>query len=47
MGRVRKRWGDTRGYGQGQGAVGKHTGTWAASESGGEAYGAMGRVRER
>jgi len=36
-----------RGYGQGQRAVGRRTGTWAGSGSGGEAYGAMGRVRER
>ena len=27
--------------------MGRHTGLWAGSGSGGEAYGAMGRVRER
>ena len=27
--------------------LGRHTEPWAGSESGGEAYGAMGRVRER
>ena len=36
-----------RGHGQGQGAVGRHTGPWAGSESGREAYGDMGSVRER
>jgi len=35
MGRVRERWEGTRGHGQGQGAVGKHTGPWAGSGSGG------------
>ena len=36
-----------RGHGQGQRAVGRHTGPWAGSGSGGEAYGDMGEVRER
>ena len=47
MSRVRERWGGIWGYGQGQEAVGRRTGPWAGSGSGGGAYGAMGRVRER
>ena len=47
MGRVIMQWGDIRGLGQGQRAVGRHTGRWAGSCSGGEAYGDMGRVSER
>ena len=47
MGRVIKQWGDIRGHGKDQGAVGRHTGRWAGSCSGGEAYGDMGRVRQR
>ena len=47
MGRVIKQWGDIRGLGQGQGAVGRHTGRWAGSCGGGEAYGDIGRVRQR
>ena len=47
MGRVRERWGEIQGYDQGQGARGRHTGTWEGSGSAGEAYRDMGMVRER
>ena len=43
---VRQWWGGIRGLGHGQGAVGRHAGTWAGSGSGGEAYRAMIRVRQ-
>jgi len=36
MGRVRKRWGGTRGHGQAQGAMGRPTGSCTGAESGKE-----------
>jgi len=38
--------GGIRGHEQAQGVMGKRTGTWAGTGSGGEANGDMGRVRE-
>ena len=34
------------GYGQGQAVMGRHVGPWAGLGSDGEAYGAIGRVRQ-
>ena len=46
MGMVRERWEGIQGYDQGQAVVGRHTGTWAWSGSGGKAYRAMIMVRQ-
>ena len=46
MGRVSEGWGGIRGHGQTRGVVGRPTGTWAGTESGGEAYGAMSMQME-
>ena len=43
MGRHREWWEGIRGHGQGQGAVGGHTGPWVGSGSGWEAYGPWAR----
>ena len=46
MYRVIERWGGVRNHGQGQGMVGRPTGSCTGAESGRKAYGVMGRVKE-